>query len=194
MKSARDRNIEDVLLYIPNLIAYFLILYCISISLDLFDGWSARKFNQCSAFGAWLDVIIDNMSRTCIWTNVCTWSWIIVSIEWTTFVCNHQAGARWKEDSSKTRPEIEVMPPRWVLKIMENGFKTPLGTWVILGLHCLPVWIFAMQHGLTDHFLSYATSVIVCLLLLGGRLLCLGCELWCIKKHIIELLNQDFNN
>ena len=34
------------------------------------DGWAARRFNQVSRFGAWLDVIIDNIGRGILWTKV----------------------------------------------------------------------------------------------------------------------------
>lgn len=43
---------------------------------------------------------------------------------------------------------------------MENGFKTGLGTVVILGLHCLPVWIYAMQNGLTEMYISNFLNVV----------------------------------
>jgi CDP-diacylglycerol--inositol 3-phosphatidyltransferase len=36
------------------------------------DGWAARRFNQVSRFGAWLDVIIDNIGRGILWTRVST--------------------------------------------------------------------------------------------------------------------------
>jgi phosphatidylglycerophosphate synthase len=34
------------------------------------DGWAARRFNQVSTFGAWLDVIIDNIGRGILWTRI----------------------------------------------------------------------------------------------------------------------------
>jgi len=85
---------------------------------------------------------------------------MVVSIEWITFVGNHQAGAKWREENAKICTEKQIEPPKFVQMIMANGFKTPLGTWVILGLHCLPVWIYAMQTGLTDVFISHYLSVI----------------------------------
>jgi CDP-diacylglycerol--inositol 3-phosphatidyltransferase len=71
-----------VLLYIPNIIGYlriillftaiffsdaiFTVLYCISISLDYFDGKAARYFGQVSKLGACLDIITDRISTTLI--------------------------------------------------------------------------------------------------------------------------------
>jgi len=31
------------------------------------DGWVARKLQQTSRFGAWLDVVIDNVGRGMLW-------------------------------------------------------------------------------------------------------------------------------
>jgi CDP-diacylglycerol--inositol 3-phosphatidyltransferase len=75
---------DDILLYVPNLIGYtrvvcatgaFLLMICaptfwlLAIILylfnfigDLFDGWAARKMNQCSSFGGVLDMITDRCS------------------------------------------------------------------------------------------------------------------------------------
>ena len=35
-----------------------------------FDGYFARKLNQSTRFGAWLDIVIDNLGRGIIWTHV----------------------------------------------------------------------------------------------------------------------------
>ncbi|KAG2186565.1 hypothetical protein INT44_002789 [Umbelopsis vinacea] len=74
-----------VFLYIPNLIGYSRIilaaislyympihpkvcvtLYCISCLLDAVDGNAARYFNQCSKFGAVLDMVTDRCTTTCL--------------------------------------------------------------------------------------------------------------------------------
>lgn len=34
------------------------------------DGWTARRFNQVSTYGAWLDVVIDNVGRGILWTRI----------------------------------------------------------------------------------------------------------------------------
>ena len=73
-----------VLFFVPNIIGYFrfltlaaamffheiwplcVALYGMSILLDAFDGYYARKLNQCSRFGAFLDMIADRLSTTCL--------------------------------------------------------------------------------------------------------------------------------
>lgn len=37
-------------------------LYAFSQALDAFDGWAARKFNQCNKFGEVLDMVCDRVS------------------------------------------------------------------------------------------------------------------------------------
>ncbi|KAI9486015.1 MAG: CDP-alcohol phosphatidyltransferase-domain-containing protein [Benjaminiella poitrasii] len=79
------RTNENVFLFIPNLIGYTRIilaslslyympwhpkvcvsLYCISCLLDAVDGNAARYFNQCSRFGAVLDMVTDRCTTTCL--------------------------------------------------------------------------------------------------------------------------------
>jgi CDP-diacylglycerol--inositol 3-phosphatidyltransferase len=68
-----------VLLFIPNIIGYirfilgviafinfnhpicFISSYGLSYFLDWTDGWFARRYNQCSEFGAMLDMITDRL-------------------------------------------------------------------------------------------------------------------------------------
>lgn len=71
-----------VFLFIPNIIGYFrfaalfatfftyqqhpaltVLLYGISQTLDAFDGWAARKFDQSTRFGAVLDMVCDRASN-----------------------------------------------------------------------------------------------------------------------------------
>lgn len=76
---------DNVFLYIPNIIGYFryifiiaaiftyrdhplatIVLCGLSEVLDAFDGMAARKFNQCSNFGAVLDMVCDRASDAVI--------------------------------------------------------------------------------------------------------------------------------
>ena len=55
------------------------------------------------------------------------------------------------EEAEKLK--IITAPPFYVQKVMENGFKTTLGTLVISGLHVLPVWIYGNNHGVWTNFI-----------------------------------------
>ncbi|XP_073347014.1 uncharacterized protein [Pagrus major] len=192
-----------VLLFWPNIIGYirvglvfaawaayetpavFVPLYSASTALDGVDGWLARRLGQSSRFGAWLDVVVDNMGRGMLWSLLFEWGWLVSALEWCVFVCNHNTrGDHWKNSFTTS--------PRFIQAIMANGFRTPLGTWVVSGLHCLPLWLYGCQWGLLAHWL-YLPSWIQTLgtvLLVAGRLLALSAEIWCVWTHI-EYLTSD---
>ncbi|KAM9318966.1 uncharacterized protein KZ484_023277 isoform 2-T2 [Pholidichthys leucotaenia] len=192
-----------VLLYWPNVVGYiriglvfaawaahetpavFVPLYLVCIVLDGVDGWLARKLSQTSRFGAWLDVVVDNLGRGMLWSLLFEWGWLVCALEWCVFVCNHHSrGEQWKSSFSSS--------PALIQAIMANGFRTPLGMWVVSGLHCLPVWLYACQWGLLSHWLGLPLWIqdVGTLLLGAGRLLALLAEIWCIWTHI-QYLTAD---
>merc|ERR1712118_104550 len=78
----KSPDIQEILKYWPNVIGYFrvilaissitapgdasklsCVLYLLNCCLDFFDGPVARKLNQCSTFGALLDVTTDITSK-----------------------------------------------------------------------------------------------------------------------------------
>ncbi|CAK6970335.1 CDP-diacylglycerol--inositol 3-phosphatidyltransferase [Scomber scombrus] len=193
-----------VLLYWPNIIGYFRIglvlaawaafetpavfvpLYSLSTALDGVDGWVARRLGQTSRFGAWLDVVVDNLSRGMLWSRLYEWGWLVSALEWCVFVCNHDArGDRWKDSFTSS--------PALIRAIMANGFRTPLGTWVVSGLHCLPLWLYGYQRGLLSRwfYLPLWIQAPGTVLLAAGRLLALTVEMWCIWTHIGFLTGDD---
>ncbi|XP_078278338.1 uncharacterized protein LOC144606276 [Rhinoraja longicauda] len=198
-----------VLVYVPNIIGYirlfflligwwtfnypifFIPCYLTSVILDGFDGFAARRLNQVSQFGAWFDVLIDNIGRSMMWNLLYNWGHFMSSLEWCVFVCTHcSMGADWKKKFEKS--------PWWVQKTMSKDFKSILGTWAICGLHVLPIWLYGYQKliltetlllPLTDASVYCQWSVTA--LLISGRLLCMAVELWCIWIHIVFLLQNE---
>ena len=80
------KTTPNVYIWIPNLIGYlrviltltsvyyafsnwvvFIVCYSGGAILDLFDGMAARKFNQCSKFGAVLDMVTDRVSTNLLY-------------------------------------------------------------------------------------------------------------------------------
>lgn len=194
---------SEVLLYTPNIIGYirlallvvslavynnpvaFLGFYSISVALDALDGIAARKLNQTSAFGAWLDVLIDLISRGALWCFISKWGYFVVMVEWLTFVCTHARGPNWKI------PDEDF--PTICKMVMAKGFKTPVGAYAITGIFVLPLWIYGMTSGFLDDYIGLPAVVQYGLLVLlaGGRLLAMTTELFYIKQHIKGLLNED---
>ncbi|XP_061576144.1 uncharacterized protein si:ch1073-145m9.1 isoform X2 [Cololabis saira] len=161
----------QVLLYWPNVVGV--------------DGWLARRLGQSSRLGAWLDVVVDNLGRGMLWSLLYEWGWLVSALEWCVFVCNHSSrGERWKSSFSSS--------PRIIRAVMANGFQTPVGAWVVGGLHGLPVWLYLQQRGLLARCLLLPPGAQAggALLLAGGRLLALAAEVWCIWKHV-EFLSRD---
>lgn len=195
---------RHILLYWPNIIGYiriclvfaawtayetpavFTCVYSIFVTLDGVDGWLARSLGQTSGFGAWLDVVVDNLGRGMLWSLLFEWGWLVPAVEWCVFVCNHSArGDHWKSSFTSS--------PRVIQAIMVNGFQTPLGTWVVSGLHCLPLWLYGCQRGLLAHWLHLPLWIqtVGTLLLATGRLLALLVEVWCIWTHIKHLIDDE---
>ncbi|XP_061906399.1 CDP-diacylglycerol--inositol 3-phosphatidyltransferase [Entelurus aequoreus] len=80
---------ENIFLFVPNLIGYariilallsFLLMPCcpwsacfcymLSALLDAFDGHAARALNQCTRFGAMLDMLTDRCATMCLLVNL----------------------------------------------------------------------------------------------------------------------------
>ncbi|XP_042232790.1 uncharacterized protein LOC121873333 isoform X2 [Homarus americanus] len=184
-KSAGNGKRPDymVLLYIPNIVGYirlfllllafmylrvsptlFVVFYSMSITLDGFDGYIARKLGQCSLFGAWFDVVLDNLSRGLLWINIHPILYLVSAVEWTAFVCNHSLGAEWRK--ALTARENCGVPPLSSHKkygilssliscMFTNNFRNPWGVWAIAGLHVLPVWLISLQNGIFGTYLWF---------------------------------------
>ncbi|KAK9909620.1 hypothetical protein WJX75_005194 [Coccomyxa subellipsoidea] len=97
-----------------------------------------RALEQTSAFGAWLDVAVDNISRAVLyaWTLPGPAAAFPIALEFLTFVSTHKGGgAAWK-----TGYFCEAPP--WVKAVMRNGFKTIPGIFAIAGIMGTPMWLW----------------------------------------------------
>lgn len=56
------------------------------------------------------------------------------------------------------------------------GFKTPIGTFAICGLHGLPVWLYGLKTHLWSPFMSHHAQLGVTGVLISGRALCMAVE------------------
>ncbi|XP_005096617.1 uncharacterized protein LOC101858706 [Aplysia californica] len=193
----------EVLAYVPNIVGYirivlascafllfqqpvwFTILYSISISLDGIDGYLARKLNQTSKFGAWFDVVIDLFSRGYLWCALFRSGYLVVMLEWLTFVCTHSRGENWRI------PEENF--PMLVKMVMANGFKGPLGIFAIGSLHILPLWMYGYESRMLTDVLTVPMWVQLTLiaLLSVGRTICAAVELFYVKEYVSHLLHVN---
>ncbi|XP_054749274.2 uncharacterized protein LOC129254778 [Lytechinus pictus] len=194
----------SVFLYVPNIIGYirlalifsscffystnavvFISLYLAQSILDGLDGALARKLKQTSAFGAWFDVVIDNLGRGMLWCRLFKWGYFIAAMEWLVFVCTHSLGAQWKT--------TKVQAPWIVSKVMEKNFKTPLGTFTILGLFVLPLWLYAHYTGVLGKTLRVPISVQYAgiAFLSTGRAFAFAVESHFVYSHILYLTRDE---
>lgn len=140
---------------------------------------------------------------------VLQWGWLVSALEWCVFVCNHSArGDQWKNSFATSPPFAQAImangnKPVFVANLMlwfaqlgsrpllclVIGFRTPLGTWVVSGLHCLPLWLYACQWGLLAPWVQAVGS----LLLVSGRLLALSAEveIICNKHQRVDKMHAD---
>lgn len=111
-----------ILLYVPNIIGYvraifmvmswnealsnpskFLWYYSISYVLDMADGLAARSLNQCSKFGAVLDMVLDRVATASLFAilastypEYCTFFYIFLGLDlgshWLQVVTTYMAG------------------------------------------------------------------------------------------------------
>lgn len=193
----------EVLGYVPNIIGYargFLLwiafyvapsrpeqafwLLLTNLVLDGVDGAVARRLKQTSAFGAFLDVLLDNVTRGLLWINGAAspiLGLLMHSLEMTTFVCTHKAGGRaWKEGCFMSAPS-------WVQSVMSRNFKQPLGSFMIVGLMGLPLYNWVLRHLPGSWLCHWSIGLFLSL----GRGLGLAIELWILGCYMQELLDED---
>ncbi|CAB4014616.1 CDP-diacylglycerol--inositol 3-phosphatidyltransferase, partial [Paramuricea clavata] len=174
-----------ILYFVPNIIGYvriillvaswihidsdpklFVVLYVASVVLDALDGIAARKLNQTSAFGAWFDVVIDNVGRGMLWSFIYKWGYFVSALEWLVLVCTHTYGPTWKTAGTDT-------PPFWVKAVMANNFRTVIGSYAIAGLHVLPMWLYGLQKlEIIYTWLGSQAVAGITAILVSGRLIC----------------------
>ena len=167
-----------------------IFLWVFSALLDLFDGMLARKLNQTSVLGIYLDIAADNFLRTCVWVAASNESTLmlvsfVISIEWVTMVCTQlhaaKAEAHWK-DQRQHDP--------WIIReVFRNNFKSPLGMLSIYGLFASNMFLYGSQHPVLYEnipffaFWQYSAYT--------GRVITIGCELYLTVEFLSHVAAQD---
>jgi len=96
---------------------------------------------QATAFGAVLDVLIDNGIRGWLWCTALPEGAgaAALLLEMTAFAFTHAvSGAEWKS-------AFFAGAPGWVKAVMANGFRQPAGAAAVAGLMGCPLWLFAVR-------------------------------------------------
>ena len=206
-----------ILLYVPNVIGYvrlllavaMVILHCnqrrelavaaymSSVLLDFFDGYLARRLNQCSKFGELLDVFADNVLRTLLLillvpqlpprlaAPLCA---LPILLEWACLTCSH-AGSFAATPARAGWKSVTPHQPWLVRAMFANGFKNVVGGNAIAGLFFFPLLLYVR---LNLHLPDLPFAVFGVWLALG-RLLCACGEAWIIFDHLRTVLGKDAN-
>ena len=200
-----------VVLYVPNLLGYARILlafwglhvasfnpwasfylWILSAFLDLFDGMAARALDQTSSFGVLVDIVADNILRSCVWiaTAVADPTYIvpcaaIVCVEWLTFAATqlHASahGSHWKT--------CRENDPKFIQNFFSNNFRNPFGLLGIYGLFAANLLAFAGAHASMREKLPY--FYFFKYLAYTGRLISMGIELWMCCGYVKVILSKD---
>ena len=124
---------------------------------DFFDGIAARKLNQTSKFGAILDVLIDNFSRSALWVGVLIHNkdknFIVLFCcvyypmeEWFTQMVVQLMTVDSKDKHWKSINNYEKYP-KWVKIVLADGFKNIYAVFVIGSGWTLPFWWIVYELG-----------------------------------------------
>ena len=197
------------LLWLPNLIGYlrlglfllgvwewsedggggewsFLVCYGLAALLDCVDGPAARCLGQVSAFGSWLDVVVDVVQRGWLWTVVWRrWGYLVACLEWLTFSATSEEGSEWKQ---KSRSSLVLWPGLCAL-VAARGFASPLGRFALVSVHALPLLLFVHQFLILPATLEVTVMVGIAVAT-AGRCLAGAVEVSIIATHVRQLLSQ----
>uniref|UniRef100_A0A7S3V4V0 CDP-diacylglycerol--inositol 3-phosphatidyltransferase n=1 Tax=Chaetoceros debilis TaxID=122233 RepID=A0A7S3V4V0_9STRA len=157
-----------------NFVFYFQLTACLWILasfLDNIDGKIAKKLGQCSELGVLLDIIADNILRSCSWVACIMMGnqsnhknmWLPVlavlsiSIEWMTMLSTqllaiYQEKEHWK-DVNTTNSNASEMP--WLVNaILRNNFRSIWGGTTMYGsMGCAMVHFGHMNRDLLPKFI-----------------------------------------
>jgi CDP-diacylglycerol--inositol 3-phosphatidyltransferase len=207
------RQRVPVALYVPNLLGYarilsaFLGLYLSSThpvltiwvwsgsaSLDLFDGILARRFNQCSQLGIYIDIVADIVLRTCCWLAAVVASksrsllfcvCVIISMEWFTMVAT-QLHATHNQQHWKTQRDND---PWLVREVFSSNFKSPLGILTIYGLFFANMLTYACQQPVLRESIPFFMFWMY--VAYAGRAVAMCVEIWLCYNFLVMVIEQD---
>jgi len=169
----------------------------------LLDGYLARKWNQETRFGEWLDVVVDLFTRGLLWCRALpNFGFLIFGFEFLVFV-SIQANSGGDANSSGSRGSWQERKRglNWLAAItVSKGFKTIPGAIAIVGLWALPIWACVMTNGPETSFLvtnmnfapgtASSMEFLITAFLITSRIHCLHIELCILRNHILNLLEN----
>lgn len=113
------------------------ILYGVSCLLDAFDGWAARILDQCSQFGAVLDMVTDRCTTTFLFFSLAAsipqWKvgfQLLCALDWVSHYVHMRATAA----TGKSHKSVEA-EQSWILSLYYTN-KVRLLSLAVAHLNC----------------------------------------------------------
>lgn len=171
-----------------------------SAMLDMLDGVAARALNQTSSLGIVLDIVADNVLRSCIWIAVASapttdakhsyWTIVastIICLEWTTLFATQTHAAL-----SKTHWKEARQRDPWLIQVyFSNGFFNPIGIFGIYGhgLFAANIFAYGSMHSILYENVPFFRAWMA--LAFVGRAMSACVELWLIGSYCRHVVQQD---
>lgn len=200
-------NVPNIICYVRILLVFtgclffnhnvFITFIVISALLDIADGYFARKLNQETRFGEWLDVVVDLFTRGLLWSRTLpNFGFLVFGFEFLVFVAIHSNAGEGVKSWQERKRGLNWFTAQTVSK----GFKTIPGAIAIIGLWVLPIWMYIMTSGnensvLVDNFnfspdAASSLEFLITAFLITSRIHCLHVELAILRNHILNLLEN----
>ena len=181
-------------------------IWVFSAILDLFDGILARWLKQTSQFGVLLDIVADNLLRSCTWMAlaisavtqhenlsndfmkaeiIVLTSTMVLCLEWCTMIAtqlhasSHQQ--HWKE--------ARANDPWMVRQYFANNFGNPIGTVGIYGLFTASLFAYGSFYNVVYENIPYFS--VWRYLAYAGRALSASIEVYFCTSYLSVLLKSE---
>jgi len=171
-------------------------LYAASALLDAVDGAAARALGQSSAFGAFMDVAVDNGGRALLWCLAVANGGAAPSLAALTLLleglclaathAQHGAGAAWKSEAFGPGR----CPPPLLAWLASDGLRAPQGQLLLTSLHVLPLLLF-LGPAAAARGVGPGSWRALLLLPAALRAAAAALELWVLVEHLGRLLALD---
>jgi len=200
LTALRGDSDGDAPAFVPNVepdVLAAILVFVAAAAMDVLDGYVARRLNQTSQLGAMLDVVADNVLRSCMWMSsllldarLALPALICLSVEWLTLLATQllsqrEGGRHWKNQRDADS---------WLVQyFFSNNFRNLLGVWGIGSLFLAPLYPLLLHAFPTLGKGGGLGAAVVrggAYMFIGGRVMSLALELYFVWG-LVEVLVEE---